>query len=57
MWQALIRQLNDQITKGDILGAFDKFYAENVTMQENARMRPPRAKLQIASAKRSSWPR
>jgi hypothetical protein len=29
-------QLNDQIAKGDILGAFDRFYAENVTMQENS---------------------
>jgi len=33
---ALDRQLNDQITKGDILGAFDRFYADNVTMQENS---------------------
>jgi ketosteroid isomerase-like protein len=32
----LDKQLNDQIAKGDILGAFDKFYAENVTMQENS---------------------
>jgi len=33
---SLDRQLNDQITKGDILGAFDRFYADNVTMQENS---------------------
>jgi hypothetical protein len=31
----LDRQLNETILKGDILGAFDKFYAENVVMQEN----------------------
>jgi ketosteroid isomerase-like protein len=31
----LDRQLNEQILKGDILGAFDKFYAEDVVMQEN----------------------
>ena len=33
---SLDKQLNDQVTQGDILGAFDKFYAENVTMQENS---------------------
>jgi ketosteroid isomerase-like protein len=32
----LEKQLNDQILKGDILGAFDRYYAENVTMQENS---------------------
>ncbi len=32
----LDKQLNDQVAQGDILGAFDKFYAENVTMQENS---------------------
>jgi ketosteroid isomerase-like protein len=31
----LDRQLNETILKGDILGAFDKYYAENVVMQEN----------------------
>jgi hypothetical protein len=31
----LDRQLNETILKGDILGAFDKFYAEGVVMQEN----------------------
>jgi ketosteroid isomerase-like protein len=33
---SLDKQLNDQVLQGDILGAFDKFYAENVTMQENS---------------------
>jgi len=33
---ALDEQLNDQVAQGDILGAFDRFYAENVTMQENS---------------------
>src|SRR4051812_43457597 len=33
---SLDKQLNDQVAQGDILGAFDKFYAENVTMQENS---------------------
>jgi ketosteroid isomerase-like protein len=33
---SLDRQLNDQVLQGDILGAFDTFYAENVTMQENS---------------------
>jgi ketosteroid isomerase-like protein len=33
---SLDKQLNDQIAKGDILGAFDRFYADNVTMQENS---------------------
>ncbi len=33
---SLDKQLNDQIAKGDILGAFDRFYADNVSMQENA---------------------
>jgi ketosteroid isomerase-like protein len=28
-------QLNQQILAGDILGAFDKFYADDVVMQEN----------------------
>lgn len=28
--------LNQQILTGDILGAFDKYYAENVVMQENS---------------------
>jgi hypothetical protein len=32
----LDKQLNETILKGDILGAFDKFYAENVVMQENS---------------------
>jgi ketosteroid isomerase-like protein len=31
----LDRQLNEQILKGDILGAFDKFYADDTVMQEN----------------------
>jgi hypothetical protein len=31
----LDRQLNETILKGDILGAFDKFYADDVVMQEN----------------------
>ena len=32
---SLDRQLNDQIVRGDFLGAFDRFYADDVTMQEN----------------------
>jgi ketosteroid isomerase-like protein len=32
----LDKQLNDLILKGDILEAFDRFYAENVVMQENS---------------------
>jgi ketosteroid isomerase-like protein len=31
----LDRQLNETILKGDILGAFDKFYADDIVMQEN----------------------
>ena len=31
----LDRQLNEAILRGDILNAFDKFYAADVTMQEN----------------------
>jgi ketosteroid isomerase-like protein len=31
----LEQQLNQQILKGDILGAFDRFYADDVVMQEN----------------------
>lgn len=33
---ALDHELNQMILKGDILGAFEKFYAENVEMRENA---------------------
>jgi len=29
-------QLNAQVLAGDILGAFERFYAEDVTMQENS---------------------
>jgi ketosteroid isomerase-like protein len=32
----LDKQLNDQVLAGDILGAFDRFYADNVVMQENS---------------------
>jgi hypothetical protein len=32
---SLDKQLNDQVLQGDILGAFDRFYAENVVMQEH----------------------
>jgi ketosteroid isomerase-like protein len=32
----LDRQLNEQILQGDILGAFDKYYADDVVMQENS---------------------
>ncbi len=32
---ALDQALNNQILSGDILGAFDKYYAEDVVMQEN----------------------
>jgi hypothetical protein len=31
----LDKTLNDRILAGDILGAFDEFYASNVVMQEN----------------------
>lgn len=34
--ETLDNQLNQQILAGDILGAFDKFYAPNVVMQENS---------------------
>ena len=30
-----VSELNDMILQGQILDAFDKFYSENVTMQEN----------------------
>ncbi len=30
-----VEQLNNMILQGDILGAFDKFYAEDVVMQDN----------------------
>lgn len=32
----LDRQLNEQVLAGDILGAFDRFYADDVVMQENS---------------------
>lgn len=32
----LDQQLNEQVLKGDILGAFDRFYAQDVVMQENS---------------------
>lgn len=32
----LEKQLNDTVLKGDLMGAFEKFYAEDVVMQENA---------------------
>ena len=32
----LDRQLNEQVAKGDILAAFDRFYADDVSMQENS---------------------
>jgi ketosteroid isomerase-like protein len=32
----LEHQLNQQILQGDILGAFDRFYADDVVMQENS---------------------
>ncbi|MBM3783338.1 MAG: nuclear transport factor 2 family protein [Acidobacteria bacterium] len=32
----LDKELNDQVLGGDILGAFDRFYAENVEMRENS---------------------
>jgi ketosteroid isomerase-like protein len=35
MTAVLDQQLNETILKGDILGAFDKFYADDVVMQEN----------------------
>lgn len=30
-----VNQLNSQILSGDVMGAFDKFYAADVVMQEN----------------------
>lgn len=36
---ALEHELNANVLKGDILGAFEKFYAETIVMQEN--MDPP----------------
>src|SRR5579883_1442697 len=33
--KTLDNQLNQEILKGDILGAFEKFYAEDVVMEEN----------------------
>ena len=32
----LDNQLNQQVLHGDILGAFDRFYADDVVMQENS---------------------
>lgn len=32
----LDQALNQQVLAGDIMGAFDKYYAEDVVMQENA---------------------
>jgi hypothetical protein len=32
----LDEQLNKQILSGDVLGAFERFYADNVVMQENS---------------------
>lgn len=32
----LDRQLNEQVLAGEILGAFDRFYADDVVMQENS---------------------
>jgi len=32
---ALDKALNDQILTGDVLGAFEKYYADDVVMQEN----------------------
>lgn len=34
--QELDQALNQQILAGDIMGAFDKYYAEGVVMQENS---------------------
>ncbi|MBC8167973.1 MAG: nuclear transport factor 2 family protein [Bryobacteraceae bacterium] len=33
---ALDQELNNTVLGGDILGAFDKFYADDVVMQENS---------------------
>lgn len=33
--QQKVEQLNNQILQGDILGAFDNFYADDVVMQDN----------------------
>ena len=32
----LDRQLNEQVAKGEILAAFDRFYTDDVSMQENS---------------------
>jgi ketosteroid isomerase-like protein len=34
--QELDQALNQQVLAGDIMGAFDKYYAEDVVMQENS---------------------
>jgi hypothetical protein len=34
--QELDQALNQQVLAGDIMGAFDKYYADNVVMQENS---------------------
>ena len=34
--QELDHALNQQVLGGDIMGAFDKFYADDVVMQENS---------------------
>jgi ketosteroid isomerase-like protein len=39
--KALDNQLNEQILRGDALEAFERFYADDVVMQEN--LEPPRA--------------
>jgi ketosteroid isomerase-like protein len=41
----LDRELNKQILKGDILGAFDRYYADDVVMQENS-AEPTRGKAE-----------
>jgi ketosteroid isomerase-like protein len=34
--QELDKQLNEQVLAGDVMGAFEKFYADDVVMQENS---------------------
>ncbi len=52
--QELDKQLNDDVLSGKIMDAFEKYYAEDVVMQENSE-EPRRARRRIARRKKSSW--
>ena len=51
----LDNQLNQQVLQGDILGAFDRFYADDVVMQENSET-PFSERRRIANGRRRSSP-